>query len=263
MPLTWHDRHAVNKMEDEEQRDFYRRIVADKKPYFMRYIYPALMKQYNTYIKNTDRNALRQFGIRVADMRSAPYSELNEQQREFLRYYDYRMPVGTNDCVMNRICRRFEEEFDSHVKKHNERVTFDYSIMRGDAEYTPFQYQSIKKLHDAYCKQIRNYAVVAGYERIDDIETLATLTMLNDEFRKQCAIVCPDREELSSIILDICYRKSSTKKFAWEMCGAEIIKHLLDRNGQKFNVPVSDATGDFEYCGDRYKCLTLSLGDDE
>ena len=47
MPRTWHDRHAANKIEDDELRDFYRSIVADKKPYFMRYIYPVLMKQYN------------------------------------------------------------------------------------------------------------------------------------------------------------------------------------------------------------------------
>ena len=36
MPRTWHDRHAANKIEDDELRDFYRSIVADKKPYFMR-----------------------------------------------------------------------------------------------------------------------------------------------------------------------------------------------------------------------------------
>ena len=58
MPRTWHDRHAANKIEDDELREFYRSIVADKKPYFMRYIYPALMKQYNQYIKNTNRNCL-------------------------------------------------------------------------------------------------------------------------------------------------------------------------------------------------------------
>ena len=38
MPRTWHDRHAANKIEDDELRDFYRSIVADKKPYFMRYL---------------------------------------------------------------------------------------------------------------------------------------------------------------------------------------------------------------------------------
>lgn len=51
MPREWHDRHSVNLIEDTDTRRFYLKLVADKKPYFMRLIYPALMKQYNTYIK--------------------------------------------------------------------------------------------------------------------------------------------------------------------------------------------------------------------
>ncbi len=55
MPREWHDRHSVNLIEDTDTRRFYLKLVADKKPYFMRLIYPALMKQYNTYIKNTNK----------------------------------------------------------------------------------------------------------------------------------------------------------------------------------------------------------------
>ena len=48
MPRYWHDRHVVGRMEDGDDKEFQRRIVADRKPYFMRYIYPDLMKEYNT-----------------------------------------------------------------------------------------------------------------------------------------------------------------------------------------------------------------------
>lgn len=134
MPRTWHDRHAANKIEDDELRDFYRSIVADKKPYFMRYIYPALMKQYNQYIKNTNRNCLREFQMTVDELRMVPADELTERQSDFLRYYDYRMPVGTGDCVMNKICKRFEQEFDGYIRKHNSKIKFDYTIMKNASE---------------------------------------------------------------------------------------------------------------------------------
>lgn len=106
MPREWHDRHSANQIEDDDKRRFYQKLVADKKPYFMRLIYPALMKQYNTYIKNTNKNALREFQMTVDELYAIPESERTERQRDFLRYYEKRMPVGTNDCVMNRICRR-------------------------------------------------------------------------------------------------------------------------------------------------------------
>ena len=164
MPREWYDRHAVNKIEDEDKRNLYRRIVADKKPYFMRYIYPTLMKQYNTYIKNTERNALREFQMTVSELKAIPIGEATDRQRDFIRYYDYRMPVGVHDCVMNRICRRFEEEFDGYIGRHNSSTDFDYTIMRSGADYTPRQYSAIKRLYEEYNKRLTSYSVFADYE---------------------------------------------------------------------------------------------------
>ena len=259
MPRDWHDRHAANKIEDPAQRELYRKIVADKKPYFMRYIYPALMKQYNTYIKNTDRNALREFQMTVAELYKLPIGETTERQREFLKYYEYRMPVGTNDCIMNKICRRFEDEFDGYIGKHNAAVKFDYTIMRSDAEYTPKQLSSIKRLYDDYNRRLVSYAVFADYERVDECDSYATLSMMNEEFRKECNKICPNSYALCNIILDICYTKSSTKRFAWSMCSTEIIHNLLARNGNKISYPVIDADGDIEFCGNTFSVETTTI----
>lgn len=259
MPRVWHDRHAANKIEDETERDFYRSIVADKKPYFMRYIYPALMKQYNTYIKNTERNALREFQMTVDELRELPYSELTDRQKDFLRYYDYRMPVGTNDCVMNKICRRFESEFDGYVGKHNAAIKFDYTIMRGNADYSNSQFNAIKKLYEDFNKRLRNYAVFADYERIDECDSFAEMSMMNDEFRRECNIICQNRESLCNIILDLCYTKSSTKRFAWSMCGQDIIHNLLSKNNNTISFPVIDPSGDIEYCGERFSVTSKQI----
>ena len=156
MPKSWHDIHTVNKIEDDADKGFYRSIVADKKQYFMKYIYPALMKQYNTYIKNTNRNALREFQMTVDEMMAIPTDRLSERQKDFLRYYNYRMPVGVGDCVMNKICRRFEEEFDGFIKQCVNNQSFDYRIIKRDAEDTPRQYTAIKRLYEVYRKRAIN-----------------------------------------------------------------------------------------------------------
>lgn len=259
MPREWHDRHAANKISDSSKRELYRRIVADKKPYFMRYIYPALMKQYNTYIKNTERNALREFQMTIDELNEIPIGKTTERQREFLKYYDYRMPVGVHDCVMNKICRRFEQEFDGYIGKHNSMVKFDYTIMRSDAGYTQKQYASIKRLYEDYNKRLASYSVFADYERVDDFDTYTTLSMMNDEFRKECEKICPCSKTLCNIILDICYSKSSTKRFAWSMCGEDIIHNLLEANNQCISYPIISDNGDFEYCGETYTVETTTL----
>ena len=259
MPREWYDRHSVNKIEDDDRRSLYRKIVADRKPYFMRYIYPTLMKQYNTYIKNTNRNALREFQMTVDELYKIPGDEITERQREFLGYYEYRMPVGVNDCVMNRICRRFEEEFDGYVGRHNEVVKFDYTVMKSDAEYTPRQYNAIRHLYDDYNKRLVNYAVFADYERIDECDAFMAHSIMNEEFREECNKICPNSYSLCNIILDVCYNKNSTKRFAWNMCGSEIIHNLLYKNNNLISYPVMDNDGDIDFCGNKFSVETIEI----
>lgn len=252
MPKSWHNRHEANNIEDEAERSLYRSIVADKKPYFMRYIYPALMKQYNTYIKNTNRNALREFQMTVSELEAMPETERTDRQSEFLRYYHLSMPVGVGDCVMNRICKKFEDAFDGYVGKQNAETAFDYRIMRSDEKYLPKQYYAIKKLMEAYNRRVKNYIVFADYERVDEFEAAYELSSMNMEFVKECAIICPNRSALCNIVLDLCYARNSTKLFAWSMCGADIISNLLRKNNMIIHFPTMCADGCIEYNGQKF-----------
>lgn len=263
MPREWHDRHSVNMIEDPDTRRLYLKLVADKKPYFMRLIYPALMKQYNTYIKNTNKNALREFQMSIDEMLALPASELTERQRDFLRYYKSRMPVGDNDCVMNRICRRFEKEFDGYLGRHNADVEFDYTIMKSGIEYSRSQYNAILKLYENYNKRLRNYAVFANYERVDEYDAFSHMLEMRTEFIQECTRVCQNRFALCDIVLDICYKKSSTKRFAWEMCGDEIIQNLLARNNGVLTYPTLDTDGEVSFGGNRFTVKQMTIGGDE
>ena len=260
MPREWHDRHSVNTIEDAETRRLYLKLVADKKPYFMRIIYPALMKQYNTYIKNTNKNAMREFQMTIDEMLALPRSELTDRQKDFLRYYENRMPVGNNNCVMNRICRRFEREFDGYLGRHNADVEFDYTIMKSGVEYSRTQYNSILKLYENYNNRLRNYAVFANYERVDEYDAFSQMLEMRNEFVQECTRICQNRFALCDIVLDICYKKSSTKRFAWEMCGDEIIQNLLARNNGVISYPTLDADGEIEFGGNRFTVKQIEIG---
>ena len=259
MPKSWHDRHAIAAIEDESEREFYRSIVADKKPYFMRYIYPQLMRQYNTYISNTNKNALRRFQMTVDEMMALPAGELTEEQLTFLSYFHSRIPVGTGNCVMNRICRAFEKEFDGYVGKASSSSKFNYGIMRSSSEYLPHQMRQIKKIYEDFNKRMKSYMVFSDYERVDEMNAAAEMSAMCDEFRRECDSVCPNRDSLSNIILDICYTKSSTKKFVWKMCSEDIIDNLLVNNDYVISFPVKDSSGDICYAGERFRMISKRI----
>lgn len=46
MPREWYDPHYLSGIEDPVKRKLYSNILAFRKPYFMRYIYPALSRKF-------------------------------------------------------------------------------------------------------------------------------------------------------------------------------------------------------------------------
>ncbi len=259
MPRTWYDRYAVNKIGDDNAKTLYRSIVADKKPYFMIYIYPALMKQYNQFVKNTNRNSLREFQITIDELLNIPQEDLTHPQREFLKYYNHRIPVGMGNCVINKICHRFEDEFDGYIKKYKEVLNFDYTIMKSDVDYSPSQFYNIKSIYESYNQRLKNYMIFSSYERIDKYDSELELITLTEEFKTECSKICPDEKALCDIVLDLCYKRSSTKKFAWDMCGDVIISNLLIKSNNMISFPRIAAGGEITYCGNSYTVETREL----
>lgn len=257
MPKEWYDRPA-NKITDElneeetKSKEFNLRILANKKPYFMRYIYPALMNQYNTYIKNTNKKCVREFRETVSELLSKDPMDLTRKESEFIGYYNQKMPVGTNPCVMNRICIRFEEEFDGYFSNSDPDGSFDYSIMKSGQEYTTSQFNAISKLYDQYSKRLQEYIQLSKRERIDEDESISKKSIMVREFKLECLKVCSNSSLLCDIILDICYCRNGSKQFAWDICGDEIIENLLANNGRTICYPVISDDGDIEFCGKRF-----------
>lgn len=263
MPREWYDTHSVYKIQDDEKRSFYREIVADRKPYFMRYVYPQLKKQYRTYQKNADMNALREFDMTVPELLQKPFDELTDEQVEFLRYYRADLPVGTGDCVMNIICRKFEDEFDGWMTKTNAATTFDYTVLKSDAPYTTKKFYEIKRLYEEYNHKVQQYKVFMNYERVDKYDAVNELRVMNREFRRECYEICPNEDSLCNIVLDLCYKRTATKKFAWDMCGNVIVKNLLRKNNYTVQFPEMCADGDIQYCGNKFKITSTRIEVDD
>lgn len=261
MPKEWYDR-AANRITDAdreclsdeaiERREFNLRILADKKPYFMRYIYPALMNQYNTYIKNTDKKCVREFRQTIGDLLAKDHSELTDDEAVFISYYHKRMPVGVHPCVMNKICVRFEREFDNYFLKNLPEDEFDYTIMKSGQEYTLSQYNAITKLYEQYTKRVQEYMQFSKRERIDEDESASTRWLMIHDFKTECQKVCSNAAQLCDIILDLCYSRNSSKQFCWDICSEEIINNLLFHNSNTINFPTMDDNGHIEYCGKRF-----------
>jgi hypothetical protein len=102
----------------------------------------------------------------------------------------------------------------------------------------------------------------ANTERVDEYDAKEEFNTLNEAFLRRCSEVCPNSDTLCDILLDMCYTKSSTKRFVWEMCGDEIIRHLLSSHGGYISFPTPDVNGEIVYRGERFTVKTTEIGDD-
>lgn len=261
MPRTWYSRHDNRMAEDMssseiEQKIFNISILADKKPYFMRYIYPDLMGRYNKYIKNTEKKCIREFRQTIDELLSKDKNELEQKEAEFIHYYYFRMPVGIHDCVMNKICRRFEDEFDNYFLKNVSEDDFNYGIMKSGQEYGSKQYYQIAKLYDQYIKRLGEFMQFSKKERVDEDEMINKRIIMLNSFKENCLKVCSNSAQLCDIILDLCYSRSNSKQFCWDICSDEIISNLLANNNNTIFYPVKDDNGNIEFCGQRFTLVS-------
>ncbi|QWU14420.1 hypothetical protein SAMN04487895_101731 [Paenibacillus sophorae] len=253
MPKEWYDGKFNTKLEVAESiKGFNNSILADKKPYFFIYIYPHIMKNYKRYIANNNTNCNYRFGISLKQL----INKNNKSQEEdcFIQNYLDNMPVSMANSTMNKICWRIEDEFKLNSRKIK-KEPFDYKIMKSNKFYDKDSKRKVSNLYLEHNEKIQIHMRKIKSDREDEETKAEKRQRFISEFKKKALSICNDIEELTNIILDICYKDNSkrTKQFAWDVCGEQIIRNLLKNNGGKLIYPVQDEYGDINYGGLKFK----------
>lgn len=266
MPKYWYDKALLKPKETDSyeelaQKEFNAKIVADKKPYFMRYVYPDLMAAYNKYVKDTDKKCIREFKMHIEDLILKEHK--TEEEKNFAQYYEKLMPVGNNPCVVNRICRIIETQFKNFLKSRCKSSDFDYEILKSGVEYNKNDYNKIARIYEEYITETRLYNQLIKTERPDKDDAALNRLIMQNRFKEECEKICPNEKELCDIILDVTYRTSKSKQFAWDICGETILDNLLRKNGHIIHYPCHVENGEFEFAGEQFIMCEKQYKEDE
>lgn len=254
MPKEWYDLTS-NKIDDEDSEDIKKkkelnlRILSNKKPYFFQYIYPHLKNNYESFKRESNNKCLIQFGISLEELMNKENKNYNEL--EFLKYYNFKNPLGENPCVMNVICKKIEREFDN-LKDIYDNNKFDFNILKTNKIYSKSKYNKISKLHIEYNYELSQFKSSISKQRMTKEERYEQRKLLINNFKEKCLEICSNSEELCNILVDLCYKSSKTKQFVWDICGEQIIKNLLIKNNYTVNYPEIDDNGDIEFNGYKF-----------
>lgn len=267
MPKYWYDRLSCKKLPDntDEQKRFKElclKIVADNKPYFMKYVYPDLKERWNKYIRDTNSKCIREFKVSMGELRRKQNRTIPE--KEFLKYYEGLKPTGDNPCIINRISWLFEDTFNNFLSSYPNSKNFDYSVLKSGVEYSKNDFMSIKKVKTEYDDSVKFYQQLANKQRLDKEDVSINRNLMILKFKSQCEAICSNSKELCDIVLDVCYSTSNSKQFAWDICGDIIIENLLEKKDYVINYPLLvDGVGDFEFGGEQFIMCLKKLREDE
>ena len=259
MPEYWYRIQACQKLPEytDEQKHFKElclRIVAESKPYFMKYVYPDLLSDWKNYVKTANSKCIREFQMPLEELRKK--SDKTPSENEFLLYYERLKPVGESPCVVNRIAWLFEQTFCNFFSQKAHKGRFDYQILKSGTPYSQRDYSKIKKVKDEYDERIQAFQQLSHSQRLDKEEAALNKSIMMMQFRSQCEQICPNEKMLCDIVLDLCYPFEKSKQFAWDICGETILENLLEQNNRTIHYPVLAADqGTFEFGGEQFYML--------
>ena len=216
MPSSWY-----NMMACADNR-YLQSICAYRKPYFMIYIYDETKREYKKYIKESNDKCHTIYNCSIQDLYDNK-DNLTEEQKDFLFWYEFKMPVGTGDCSMNKICRYVESQLDGYKSQLHRNSNFDYNELKVKRRCTEEHRDSLRKLEQEYRECVREYK---AQKHFDKGESNKDRKFLYKKFHKEAMEICPNDDERLNIILDITYGYNGNKQFCWDTIGDLICKRL-------------------------------------
>lgn len=214
--------------------DFDRSICAENKPYFFLYNYEKTKKDYNKYMKSNESKCIIKFGITLKEL--IELKNKTKEQQTFLDIYNKFLPIGKNNCAMNRICWYIEEQMNGYKSGLKVNGTFDYTKLKYPRiKCKESNREKIKKICDEYVEKVKEHKKIvddaikckSNYMELNNSENGNNFRVLmRNEFLRKVKKACPRDEERLNIVLDLCYGCRNNKQFCWDVVGDLIIKRL-------------------------------------
>lgn len=261
IPKTWIDPRSckIKDTDNEEKKKkmrLFKRVAADLKPYFFIYRYSHIKAKYDQYNKSVGSNCKIRFGKSLYELQNSEI--LTQEEQIFLENYEKYLPISVAPGVMNRICWRIEDAFQSTDVLPD--VYFDKNILKNDSEYTDEEFEAVRALYDEYNKNIQLVLRKQKKNEESDENVGLLVDQLKQTFLEECNKVCPSSEVLSNVVVDLCYSSNKNKTFAWDVAGEQIFQNVLKNNNNTISFPMKDENGNFEFCGEKFSLHTKVIG---
>ena len=257
-------------METRIKKEFYNRILADKKPYFFKYKYKTLQKELNEYNKKHEELAQLHFSKSLKEIKEADITTLTNEEMNFLYFYDKFLPVIDSPSVMNKICK-YIENVDFHIKqKIRSNSEFNYKTLQTESfTINKRIYERIKEEMESTLKQWDELSKINKSSKIEKSLTGKTQSKFDKEvewasLKNRLENITSNEESLANHLIYYFYeeRPSLSKGTLWGLVGKQIYENIKSKI-HEFDFPVRDEHGTIDFLYEKYQVQHLFLKEEE
>ena len=268
-PMPKHWTKTVKKKPDGIDStvfNFINSIVADRKPYFFRYLYPKENAKYMEYRKKENDYCEEQFFRTLDELLALPdselsTSELNYKYNKYLRY----IPLIDHGGRMNKVCHYMEDhlvEIKRLRRKHTSEDVLNLMHSGNNQNFCDEDVALMNEFYLAYKKAKEKFKKSQRNDFDDSNSATNTFNTKVKDIREQISEkISLSVEYQCDLAIYISYElhPSRTKDFCWELFGNQIIKNIECNSSTPALLPVPAKDGDIEYLGKKYKTMEVNL----
>lgn len=187
-------------------------------------------------------------------------------------YYGGLHKFSHSNSNMNRLCKDIERWCKTERYSSGAR-DFDYHIMIDETVEVPEELQAqvnalFIKFYKETAELARDQLNVRKYgddslSRYDARNFSINWGYYYDLYRAEAEKLCDDKKALANAAVRACYEYYANKKntrFMWVVAGDGILENIKQ---QRFELPIRDSQGEYEYLGNRYSFAEIILEGEE
>lgn len=241
-PKHWIKFQNVESAKDKERANFDNSLIIEKRPYFMRYLYPSYNNTYKSLISDFDRYCKIVYNL--------PFLEVKDCEKGYqdvIEYFNQKNPLLETGGIMNKVCRHMESEMSELKKNYKKSLLSDIFDILFEEDCV-VGYTKVQKM-----MVLRNKYEAFKSSKMLSSSPYSTYEQYYKSLRQEALEeISNDLSELANIAIFICY--SSDKgcaDFVWDCFGRGVVSILEKKHG-KAQVPYIKKDGGIDYLYSNY-----------
>lgn len=242
--------------EEEAKRLFNNSILADKRPYFMRWLYSHYNRRYISEMEYYNSVSLLRWDISFRELLDA--DAVTPAQQKLIDRYRRRSFFIDNASTMNRITKHVERFLKQMSSKKSVGESFDHRVLYSSS-YKRTMKTDVEKmalLHREY-KALRRTLREKLSDDYSDINAIFAYIR-----QRAYSTISSNAEDLGNLVVNYAYEGGGkmAKSFIWNVFGREIVENIRSRtNPISVRVPMRNKKGTMTYLWDKFGMYTLNL----